>query len=169
MRPPQRSRTSRIVTALPARASSRAAIRPAAPAPTMTICSDVVDISVLLLAHGLRIVLDQIAQKQDAAAEIPRALQRHRAQRCTPVAVGIPGIEYEGRALGAIDGRAEDQVEFVNQAGTQERAVGDAPALHQQALYTELAVEDVQRQREVDLGPAAKDIGHAPAAEPREM
>src|SRR3954464_2877309 len=107
MRPPQRSRASRIVTVLPARASSRAAIRPAAPAPTMTICSDVVDISVLLLAHGLRIVLDALAQKQDAAAEIPRALQRRRAQRCTPVAVGIPGIEYEGRALGGLDRRAD--------------------------------------------------------------
>src|SRR5262249_40075546 len=35
MRPPQRSRASRMVTFLPARASSRAAIRPAAPAPTI--------------------------------------------------------------------------------------------------------------------------------------
>src|SRR5712691_5065658 len=34
MRPPQRSRPSTIVTLLPARASSRAVIRPAAPAPT---------------------------------------------------------------------------------------------------------------------------------------
>src|SRR5579885_3818046 len=38
MRPPQRSRASRIVTCLPARASSRAASRPAAPAPTTTTC-----------------------------------------------------------------------------------------------------------------------------------
>src|SRR3984893_5765894 len=35
MRPPQRSRASTIVTPLPARASSRAVIRPAAPAPTI--------------------------------------------------------------------------------------------------------------------------------------
>src|SRR5262245_22686195 len=35
MRPPQRSRASTIVTPLPARASSRAAISPAAPAPTI--------------------------------------------------------------------------------------------------------------------------------------
>src|SRR5216684_7678481 len=35
MRPPHRSRASRTVTLLPARASSRAAIRPAAPAPTI--------------------------------------------------------------------------------------------------------------------------------------
>src|ERR1700687_4348450 len=35
MRPPQRSRASRMVTVLPARASSRAAITPAAPAPTI--------------------------------------------------------------------------------------------------------------------------------------
>src|SRR4051812_18068597 len=126
MRPPQRSRASRIVTVLPARASSRAAIRPAAPAPTMTIWSDVAAISVLLLAHGLRIVLNQIAQQQDAAAEIPRALQRHRSQRRTPVAVGVGRIEHEGRALGAIDRRTEDQIELVDQTGTQERAVGDA-------------------------------------------
>src|SRR5215469_4054691 len=36
MRPPHRSRASRIVTRLPARASSRAVIKPAAPAPTTT-------------------------------------------------------------------------------------------------------------------------------------
>jgi hypothetical protein len=42
----QRSRASRIVTRFPARASSRAAIRPAAPAPTMTICFDVSDMAV---------------------------------------------------------------------------------------------------------------------------
>src|SRR5262249_51071095 len=36
MRPPHRSRASRIVTLLPARASSRAAIRSAAPAPPIT-------------------------------------------------------------------------------------------------------------------------------------
>src|SRR5712671_6196792 len=35
MRPPQRSRASTMVTLLPARASSRAVIRPAAPAPTI--------------------------------------------------------------------------------------------------------------------------------------
>src|SRR5215469_4788316 len=38
MRPPQRSRASSIVTRLPARASSRAVISPAAPAPTTTKC-----------------------------------------------------------------------------------------------------------------------------------
>src|ERR1700730_6068348 len=38
MRPPQRSRASSIVTSLPARASSRVAIRPAAPAPITTKC-----------------------------------------------------------------------------------------------------------------------------------
>ena len=36
MHPPHRSRASRMVTFLPARASSRAVIRPAAPAPTIT-------------------------------------------------------------------------------------------------------------------------------------
>src|SRR5438552_2135712 len=35
MRPPHRSRASTIVTRLPARASSRAVMRPAAPAPTI--------------------------------------------------------------------------------------------------------------------------------------
>src|SRR5438105_2707973 len=35
MRPPQRSRASTMVTRLPARASSRAVMRPAAPAPTI--------------------------------------------------------------------------------------------------------------------------------------
>src|SRR4051812_34025808 len=38
MRPPHRSRASRIVTCLPARANSHAAISPAAPAPTTTTC-----------------------------------------------------------------------------------------------------------------------------------
>src|SRR6266850_4294843 len=38
MRPPHRSRASRIVTLLPARASSRAVMRPVAPAPTIRKC-----------------------------------------------------------------------------------------------------------------------------------
>src|SRR5215210_5397505 len=39
MRPPTRSLASRIVTCLPARASSRATISPAAPAPITTTCA----------------------------------------------------------------------------------------------------------------------------------
>src|SRR6266852_4659374 len=46
MRPPHRSRASTIVTLLPARASSRAVMRPAAPAPTtrkFVRCRGVID------------------------------------------------------------------------------------------------------------------------------
>src|SRR5215208_1417400 len=60
MRPPHRSRASRIVTSRPARASSDAAISPAAPAPTTAICAgcsrDIDGTSVDLRAfrrHGL--------------------------------------------------------------------------------------------------------------------
>src|SRR3954452_11900165 len=97
MRPPQRSRASRIVTLLPSRPSARAAIKPAAPAPTITMCSDVSAMP-MLLGQALRIVLDQIAQQQDAAAELPRALQPHRRNRRALVAVGFRRIEHEGRA-----------------------------------------------------------------------
>ncbi|MFK4719816.1 hypothetical protein ABIE89_000916 [Bradyrhizobium niftali] len=67
--------------------------------------------------------------------------------------------------MGAIDRGAEDQIEFVDETGAQERAIGDAAALDQQALDAELAVENVERQREIDLRPAGKDVGHALAAQ----
>src|SRR6266478_1013385 len=57
MRPPQRSRASRMVTLLPAPASSRAVIRPAAPAPTTrksVRCRGAIDYLALTLASGRR-------------------------------------------------------------------------------------------------------------------
>ena len=157
-------------TVLPARASSRAAIRPAAPAPTMTMCSD-------RCRHLGAVTCPRPADRSgsdSAAATTPpprsRVLSSVIAVSGARLSLSASvGIEHEGRALGAVDRRAEDQIEFVDQAGAQERAVGDAAALHQQALHAELAIENVQRQRQVDLGLAGEDIGYALAAQPREM
>src|SRR5690242_1486520 len=118
MRPPHLSRASRIVTRLPARASSRAAIRPADPAPTTTMWS-----ACTLLILGLpaaRLVLETIAQQHDPAFPCLAALERHRRDRRTPIGVRVRGVEQAGRALCAIHRRTKQQIQFVDQSLAQE-------------------------------------------------
>jgi hypothetical protein len=51
----------------------------------------------------------------------------------------------------------------------QKRAVRFAAAFEQQALDPKLAVQDVQRERQIQLPFAGKDVGDAVAAQPRQM
>jgi hypothetical protein len=60
-------------------------------------------------------------------------------------------------------------MKFVDQSLAQKGAVGAAAALEQQPLHAEFAVEDVQCEAEIEFGLAGEDIGHALAAQARQM
>src|SRR5712671_2412680 len=60
-------------------------------------------------------------------------------------------------------------MEFVNKPRAQESSVGPAPSFQEQALHAEFAIEDVQRTGEVELRVSAEDVGHAVAAQARQM
>src|SRR6185437_14406500 len=69
----------------------------------------------------------------------------------------------------AVYRRADRKADLVDQAGPQKRAVRFAAAFEQQALDPQLAVQDVQRERQIQLPFAGKDVGDAVAAQPRQM
>src|SRR5271156_3894830 len=87
-----------MVTLLPALACSRAAIRPAAPAPITTMwlgCG--LAIAWLSSRFGGRIrILDPVAQEHCAALQCPAALERHCRDRRAPVSAS-----GESKTLGA--------------------------------------------------------------------
>src|SRR5258707_9516046 len=60
-------------------------------------------------------------------------------------------------------------MEFVNKPRAQESSVGPAPSFQEQALHAEFAIEHVQRTGEVELRVSAEDVGHAVAAQARQM
>ena len=64
----------------------------------------------------------------------------------------------KGAPLAPSIGGAEDQVEFVDETSARNPPSANAPTLDQQALHAELAIEDVQRQREVDDSPQAGEM-----------
>src|ERR1700733_14087070 len=137
MRPPHLSRASSTVTFLPARPSSRAAIRPAAPAP-MTIMWSGAGLTMWQLSARCRCrirVLDPIAQKHRSAFQNAIALQRHRRDWRTLVGFRFRRVEDARRPFRAVHRRTEDEVELVDEARTQESAVGSAPAFQQQAFH----------------------------------
>src|SRR6185437_9592692 len=69
----------------------------------------------------------------------------------------------------AVYRRADRKADLVDQAGPQKRAVRFAAAFEQQALDPQLAVQDVQRERQIELPFTGEDVGDAIAAEPRQM
>jgi hypothetical protein len=75
----------------------------------------------------------------------------HRGDGRALLGFRIGGVEHRGRVLGTVNDGTEHQVEFVDQAGEQEGAVRHASTFQQQPLYPEFAVEDLQRQADVDL------------------
>src|SRR5438132_8540393 len=95
-------------------------------------------------------VLDPVPQQHRTAFHGLAALQRHRRDGRAAVGLGLRGIKDSRCSLGAVEGRTEDQVEFVDEPRTQKGAVGPAPSLQQQAFYAEFAIEDVQREGEVE-------------------
>ena len=72
-------------------------------------------------------------------------------------------------ALGAVHCRNEGQADLVDQTGTEEGAVRSPAALKEQALYSEFAVQNLQRQGKVELGFASKYAGYALGAQSGEM
>src|ERR1700710_62006 len=127
MRPPHLSRASRMVTRLPALASSRAAIRPAAPAPMTTMWAGS-GLAIWWLSTGFAFsrVLDPVAQKHRAALQRLAALQRHRRDRRALLGLRLRRVEHGRRPFGSVHRRAEDQIEFVDKSRAQEGAVGCA-------------------------------------------
>ena len=72
-------------------------------------------------------------------------------------------------AARAVDRRADREADLVDQAGAQKRAVHLAAAFEQQAFDAQLAVEDLQRQRQIELPLAGEDVGDAVPAQSRQM
>jgi hypothetical protein len=74
-----------------------------------------------------------------------------------------------GAPLRAVDGGTRDQVQFVDEPCAQKRSVGPAASLKQQPLDAEFAVEDVQCQDEIEMRLSGEDVGHALAAQGRQV
>src|SRR5205085_282054 len=81
----------------------------------------------------------------------------------------VAGVEDARRALGAVDGGADREADLVDQAGSEKRPVRAAAAFEQQALDPQLAVQDLQRQSQIELLFAGEDVGDAILAEARQM
>jgi len=81
-----------------------------------------------------RRVLHPIPQQHFTAFQYLATLQRHRRQRRALISLGLRGIEHAWRAFRAVHGRSQDQVEFVDQPGSQKGAVDAISALKQQPL-----------------------------------
>src|SRR5262249_41991996 len=114
-------------------------------------------------------VLQPIAEPDRAAFENLTAFQRHRAERSSRVGLVLARIEGVGPALRAVHRRADRKADLVDQAGPQKRAVRLAAAFEQQALDPQLTVQDLQRERQIELPFAGEDVGDAVAAQPRQM
>jgi hypothetical protein len=96
-------------------------------------------------------VLDPVTQEQCATIKRTAALQSHRRDWRAPIGLGFRRVEDARRPFRAVHRRTEDQVEFVNESRTQERAVGSAPSFEQQSPYAKFAGEEVQSKREIEL------------------
>src|SRR6185437_12168745 len=152
MRPPHLPRASRTVTFVPARASSRAAIRPAAPAPMTMTCSGCRRVMVdLLTSYAGRRVLDPIPQQHDTSFKFLAALKRHRRDGGALTGLGVRGVEHARRAVCAVYDWTEGQVEFVHQSRTKKSAIGATSTFEQQALHAEFAIENVEHVGKVEL------------------
>src|SRR5882757_2823431 len=114
-------------------------------------------------------VLDPVPQQHRTAFQGMAALQHHRGDGRALVGFGFRGIEDARRPLCTVHDRTKDQVEFVDQSRAQKRAIGAAPSFQKQALHAEFAIEDIQREGEVELRLSREDVGHAFAAQPRQV
>ena len=71
-----------------------------------------------------------------------------------------------GAPLVAIHAGTDNEIDLVDQPRPQKRAIGGATAFDQQPLHAEIAVEDIQRQGEVELRFPGENIVHAFTAQP---
>ena len=84
-------------------------------------------------------------------------------------AISLTGIERTRCAFGAVNAGTDNKVDLVNQPGAQKRHVSCAAPFYQQPFHAEFAVENFQRQDEVDLGFPGEKVVHAFAAQPRQV
>lgn len=84
------------------------------------------------------------------------ALQRHRRDGGSAIDLRIPGVKDTRCTFRAVHGRTQDQIELVDQSRAQKGTVGTAASLQQQPLHAEFAIEDVEREGEIELRPADK-------------
>src|SRR5258707_2092929 len=110
-----------------------------------------------------------VAEPDAAAVQHLAALQGHGLDWGRYARVLVAGVEDGWRPLGAIDGRKNGKTDFIDKARPKESAVRAAAAFQQQALDPEFPVQDLQRQREIDLVLAGEDVGHLLGAKTREM
>src|SRR5438874_13431176 len=104
-------------------------------------------------------VLEPVAEPNHAALQHLGARQGHRADRRRDAGILVTGIEDARRALCSIDGGADRNADLVDQAGPQKGPVRAAAAFEQQAFDPQLAVQDLQRQPQIELVLAGEDVG----------
>src|ERR1700688_4428518 len=114
-------------------------------------------------------VLDPVPQQHRAAFKSLAALQGHRRDGGAAIGLRIRGVEHARCTLRAVHGWTQDQIELVDQSRAQKGTVGTAASLQQQSLRAQFAIEYVQRKSEIDLRLSGKDVGHALAAEARQV
>jgi hypothetical protein len=64
---------------------------------------------------------------------------------------------------------SEDQIQLAYQSRAQKYTFGTAASLQQQPPHAEFAIEDVQREGEIELRLSGEDVRYAVAAQPRQM
>src|SRR5215203_178615 len=115
MRPPMRGRASSTTTSNPARASARAAIRPAAPAPrTATSCRFTAaslpgERAAYAVEHGLQLVAERQHLAHVLLLLVDRVRIRNEARRggnLESTVLRFDDLELQLPALGALDGPA---------------------------------------------------------------
>lgn len=87
-------------------------------------------------------------------------LQRYRRDRAVR-----PEIEHGRRATTAVDRRREQQAQFVDKAGLEERAVDPAATFDQQSSDAESIAQLRQQHRKIETIPPTKQIGDARRSE----
>jgi hypothetical protein len=166
MRPPHRVARLHYGHSLARRPSSRAAIRPVAPAPMTTMWSGLGLAIWLSNRFGCCArVLDPVTQQHRATLQRPAALQRHRRDRRTLVGLRFRRVEDARCPFRAVHRRTKDEIELVDEPGAQEATVGAAPSFEQEAFHTEFAAEYVHRKGKIEFRLTGKEVRNAFAAQ----
>jgi hypothetical protein len=96
-----------------------------------------------------------VAQPNHAAVEHFVARESHAFDR-GGTGVDVAGVENTGSARAAIDDRTDDKAEFVDEAGAQERTIGPASTLQQDAFDAEFGVERLERPGKINSMPRSR-------------
>jgi hypothetical protein len=113
--------------------------------------------------------LNPIAQPDRAAFQDLAVGKGDRLQRDGHAGLVVAEIEDAGRAFGALDGRENSRAYLVDEAGAQKGSVRDPAAIHLQAIDAELAVQDVEGRRKVEIARTGENVRHAILAQTPKM